>query len=336
MTVQQAEALALHHFGKALQAHELSGERDRNFRMVGPDGDQYLLKIANPAEAAEIVDLQTGVLNHIKSRAPDFPVQHPVATLNGSYHTSIVLDDGRSSTLRMLTYLPGLPLVQSPRTRKQRQALGRCLAQLDKALEGFSHPAAKHDLMWNVSAAHRLKGMFESIPDLSRRSLIQRFMDEYEANTLPQLEAMREQVIHNDFNLGNVMVNPDQTDEVAAVIDFGDAICGPLVGEIATAAAYQLADADDPLLYAAEMIGAYNEVLPLEPAERAVLLDLVAARLVITVLITAWRAARYPENRTYIMRNNGLAWAGLEHIDGLSRDEAHRQLLQFCLNGDDQ
>jgi Ser/Thr protein kinase RdoA (MazF antagonist) len=77
-------------------------------------------------------------------------------------------------------------------------------------------------------------------------------------------------------------------------------------------------------------------LLPLTKAEQAVLLDLVAARLVITVLITEWRAARYPENRQYIMRNNGLAWAGLEHLARLSPDEASRQLLQFCISGDEE
>jgi Ser/Thr protein kinase RdoA (MazF antagonist) len=235
----------------------------------------------------------------------------------------------------MLTFLPGLPLVQSRRTTTQRRALGQFLAQLDTALEGFDHPAARHDLLWNVAAAHRLRGMIDNIADASRRKLVQRLMDGYEATTLPLLASLRAQMLHNDFNLGNVLVKPDRTDEVAGVIDFGDIVHGPLVGEVATAAAYQLADSADPLLSAAEMIGAYHEVLPLQAAEQAVILDLVAARLVITVLITEWRATRYPENRAYIMRNNGLAWAGLEHIAQLSQEEARRQLLQFCPSGDD-
>jgi len=335
LTAQDAEALAKKVYGKTLQAHELGGERDRNFRMVGPDSD-FLLKISNPAEAADIVDLQIGVLNHLRDKAPSLPVPHMVATLEGAYTAPIQLDDGRSSMLRMLTFLPGLPLVQSPRTTAQRRALGRFLAQLDQALDGFEHPGAQHDLLWNVAAAHRLRGMIDSIADAPRRKLVQQFMDDYEATTLPQLSSLRAQMLHNDFNLGNVLVNPDRTDEVAAVIDFGDIVHGPLVGEIATAAAYQLADGADPLLSAAEMIGAYHEVLPLNAAERAIILELVAARLVITVLITGWRATRYPENRTYIMRNNGLAWAGLEHIAQLPREEASRQLLQFCPSGDDK
>lgn len=334
LTAASAEKLALDFFGKTLEAHELSGERDRNFRLDGGDGIQFLLKISNPAEDPDIVRLQNGVLNHLKIKSPALPVPHPVAALDGAYETPIRLDDGRSSILRMLTYLPGLPLVQSPRTTEQRQALGRCLAQLDQALEGFTHPSSRHDLLWNVAAAHRLRGMIETIGDHDRRKLVENFMDNYETNTLPRLATLRAQVIHNDFNLGNVLVNPDLTDEVAAVIDFGDVVHGPLVGEIATAAAYQLADGDDPLLSAAEMIGGYNDVIPLQPQELAVMLDLVMARLVITVLITEWRSIRYPENRSYIMRNNGLAWAGLEHIARFSHDEAERQLLRFCPQGE--
>lgn len=334
--MKDAEALARTFYGKILEAHELGGERDRNFRMKAQDGSQFLLKISNPAEAADIVDLQIGVLNHLRDKAPDLPVPHMVPTLEGAYKTQIQLDDGRSSIMRMLTFLPGKLLVQSPHTTAQRRTLGHFLARLDQALDGFDHPAARHDLLWNVAAAHRLRGMIDSIADAGRRKLVHQFMEQYESATLPKLSQLRAQILHNDYNLGNVLVNPDRTDEVAGVIDFGDIVHGPLVGEIATAAAYQLADGTDPLRNAAELIGAYHEVLPLQPAEQAVLLDLVVARLVITVLITEWRAARYPDNRTYIMRNNGPAWTGLEHIARLSRDKGSRQLLQFCLPGDNK
>ena len=335
LSVQEAEALVRRFYSRDLRAHELSSERDRNFRMVGQDGSQFLLKISNPAEARDIVNLQTCVLNHLRRSDPTLQVPHPVAATDGAFETPITLDDGRASILRMLTFLPGLQLSQSTRTAAQRRALGQILARLDLALGGFTHPAAQHELLWNVAAAHRLTGMIESITDAPRRKLVQRFMADYEANTLPQLLPLRAQVIHNDFNLGNVLVNPAQTDEVAAIIDFGDVVHAPLVGEIATAVAYQLADAVDPLRSAAEMLGGFHEVLPLQQAELAVMLDLVTARLVITILITEWRAVRYPENRDYIMRNNGLAWAGLERIAHLSRDDASRQLQQFCISGDE-
>ncbi|MEO7383759.1 MAG: phosphotransferase [Novosphingobium sp.] len=330
-----AESLARIYFGRDLKAHALSGERDRNFRMEGQDGSQFLLKISNPAEASDIVNLQTCVLGHLSRTDPGLAVPRPVVAIDGTYETPITLDDGRESILRMLTFLPGMPLSQSTRTTAQRRALGQILARLDQALAGFTHPAAQHELLWNAAAAHRLNGMIDSIAETSRRKLVQRFMVDYEAITLPQLQSLRSQVIHNDFNLGNVLVNPARNDEVAAIIDFGDVVHGPLVTEIATAAAYQLADGVDPLRSAAEMVGGYDEIVPLLKAEQAVMLDLVTARLVVTVLITEWRAERYPENRDYIMRNNGLAWAGLNHIAQLPRDVASRQLLQFCRSGDE-
>ncbi|SLJ99121.1 phosphotransferase [Novosphingobium mathurense] len=333
LTVADAESLAQRIYGQDLKAHELTGERDRNFRMDAVDGSQYLLKVSNPAESPEIVNLQTCVLDHLRRTAPTLNVPHPVKTVDGVYETPIELADGRATTLRMLTFLPGMPISSSVRSTTQRQELGRCLARLDLALQGFSHPAAQHDLLWNVASAHRLNGMIEKISDPERRALVQEFMTHYEATTLPKLASLRAQVIHNDFNLGNVLVDPVQNDEVVAVIDFGDVVYGPLVGEIATAAAYQLGNGDDPMRSAAEMIGAYHELLPLGNAELEVIFDLIVARLVVTVLITEWRAERYPENRSYIMRNNDLAWTGLTHIASFSRNEGSQKLLQFCSSG---
>lgn len=332
---RDAEALARRHYGRELVAHPLTGERDRNFRMTAQDGSVFVLKVSNPAEPRDIVNLQTSVLNHLAQTDPTLSVPRAVATAGGVYETLITLGDGRESILRMLTYLPGLPLSQSPQTTAQRRALGRALAQVDNALRDFDHPAADHALLWNASAAHRLKGMIDTIADPARRAMAERLMADYEAHALPKLATLRSQVIHNDFNLGNVLVRPDRTDEVAAIIDFGDAMRGPLVGEIATAAAYHLADAADPLLNAAELIGGYHSALPLLHEERAVLLDLVIARLLVTVLITGWRAERYPDNRDYILRNNGLAWAGLEQLSRLPRESASEHLLQFCPSGDE-
>ncbi|WP_198045876.1 phosphotransferase [Novosphingobium aquimarinum] len=330
-----AEALARDIYGLELTASALTSERDRNFRMLGADGSGFVLKVSNPAEEREVVNLQTCALAHLGRADPGLAVPRPVATLQGEYETTITLGDGRTSILRMLTYLPGLPLSQSPRTSTQRRALGQTLARMDLAFAGFDHPAADHELLWNVAAAHRLKGMIAYIEDASRRALIERGMAEYERNALPRIPALRSQVIHNDYNLGNVLVDPDRPDEVAAIIDFGDVVRGPLVGELATAAAYQLTDAADPLASAAEMIAGYHGVIPLLEEERAILLDLVKARLLITVLITGWRAERYPENRDYILRNNGPAWAGLEHLDRFAHADASAQLLQFCSSGDE-
>ena len=68
------------------------------------------------------------------------------------------------------------------------------------------------------------------------------------------------------------------------------------------------------------MIAAYHAVLPLEPAEFSVLFDLIATRMAMTVVISSWRAVRYPANRNYILRNNAAAWARLQRMaDAVAR-----------------
>ena len=64
---------------------------------------------------------------------------------------------------------------------------------------------------------------------------------------LPRLAALRAQVIHNDYHLYNVLVAPDdQARIVTGIIDFGDMVHAPLVGEVATAAAFHMAGSADP------------------------------------------------------------------------------------------
>jgi hypothetical protein len=53
---------------------------------------------------------------------------------------------------------------------------------------------------------------------------------------------------------------------------------------------------------------------PLTAPEIALLPDLISARLVTTLTISAWRAARYPENAPYILRNAPISRAGLDAL----------------------
>jgi len=113
-------------------------------------------------------------------------------------------------------------------------------------------------------------------------------------------------------------------------LDFGDLTCTARVNDLAIAAAYQVADSDDPLAPACEMIAAYHAELPLDPAEFNVLFDLIATRMAMTVVISSWRAVRYPANRNYILRNNAPAWARLRRMAALSRDRATVQIQRAC------
>ena len=305
----------------------LAGERDQNCAVETADGMRYVFKISNPSEPVPLVDFQIAALEHIAHTSPSQPVPRVVRTLDGRTRDTVVLADGAQTSVRMLTYLEGTQIRETPRTALQRVAMGRGLAELNLALRGFTHPAAKHELLWNVSAAHRLTVQLGSLPAGPRRALAQSFMERFTDHVLPRLGSLRAQVIHNDYHLYNVLVAPDDQARITGIIDFGDMLHAPLVGEVATAAAFHMAGNADPFEGPAQFVGAYQSVLPLTEPELDIVADLMATRHLITALISEWRALRYPENRAYIMRHNPAAWEALSQMADIPRHAVRDRLL---------
>jgi len=327
LPAEEVRALTRRLYGIDGSVQSLAGERDQNCLVETADRRRFVLKISNPSEPVSVVDFQIAALDHIARVSPEQPVPRVVRTLDGLTHGAFELPGGRRTRVRMLTYLDGIQIRETARTAAQRRAMGTGLAALDRALHGFTHPGAAHDLLWNVSAAHRLAAKLDGIVDATRRALAEAYMTRFTEHVLPRLASLRSQVIHNDYHLYNVLVAPDDHARIVGVIDFGDMLHAPLVGEVATAAAFHMAGADDPFEGPAQFVASYHAALPLTGVEQEIVADLMATRHLVTVLISEWRAARYHENRAYIMRHNPAAWEALFYMAGLSRDTARDRLL---------
>ncbi|HZX25836.1 MAG TPA: phosphotransferase [Telluria sp.] len=323
----EVAALAGSLFGVRGRATPLAGERDQNCCIETEAGTRYVIKISNPSEQLAVVDFQVAALEHIARAAPGLPVPRVVRTLDGRARGAVSLAGGPEVAVRMLTFLDGVQIRETPRTAAQRRAMGATLAALDLALRDFAHPGAQHDLLWNVSAAHRLAFKLDGVADPARRELAAAFMQRFIDHVLPRLPELRAQVIHNDYHLYNVLVARGDRERIAGVIDFGDMLHAPLVGEVATAAAFHMSGGTDPFEGPAQFVGAYHAALPLTAIEQDIVADLMATRHLITALISEWRAVRYPENRAYIMRHNPAAWEALAQLADLSRNDARGRLL---------
>jgi hydroxylysine kinase len=333
LSPEAVTALVRRLYGIEGSVQPLAGERDQNCRVETADGSRYVFKISNPSEPPSIVDFQIAALEHIAQASPQLPVPRVVRTLEGRTHGTITLPDALPTRVRMLTYLDGIQIRETLRTPEQRRAMGTVLARLNRALHGFSHPGATHDLLWNVSAAHRLAAKLDAVVDERRRALAGKFMARFIADVLPRLASLRSQVIHNDYHLYNVLVAPDDHARIVGIIDFGDMLHAPLVGEVATAAAFHMAGSADPFEGPAQFVAAYHATLPLSDVEQEIVADLMATRHLVTALISEWRAARYPENRAYIMRHNPAAWEALSHMADLSRNTVRDRLLAGVRTG---
>ena len=322
---KQAQAIAHRHYGLTAAVKPLIGERDSNFHLTATDGQDYLLKLINPAEDEAITDFQTRALLHMGARDPSLPVPRVIETVRGEPYFRVAGRAGPPRLVRLLTYLPGLPLAQVERSPTLPRNLGLGLARLDLALSGFSHAASGHELLWDIAHAAKLRPLIGHIEDRDRQRLVGRVLDRLEISVFPSLAGLRRQVIHNDFNPSNILVTGSAEgaqDRLAGIIDFGDMVEAPLVQEVGVAASYHVAEEGDFLAPIRLLVAGYHSVLPLQEREIDCLFDLILARMVLSVVIPTWRSTLEPDNRDYILRNATRAWMGLIRAQTVSPAQA--------------
>jgi Ser/Thr protein kinase RdoA (MazF antagonist) len=265
-----------------------------------------VLKIANPAEPIARTAHQCAALRHVAAQDPGLPVPRMLAAQSGQ--DLVPLKAG--GTMRVVTWLEGRPLAAVPRSLAQRRAIGQLQARLATAMADLPAPPVEDGLLWDLQQAPRLRPLLPAIADPALRAKCDGVLARMEGTTLEALGALPRQAIHGDLNPHNILVAPDAPDHIAGIIDFGDMGFAPRICDVAVAAAYQVEAASPAESLRAFLAGVESEA-PMTHAERALLPDLIAARMVATLAIASWRAARYPDNAAYILRNQPSAEAGL-------------------------
>ena len=204
-------------------------------------------------------------------------------------------------------------------------AYGETLARLGRAMRGFFHPAADRVLLWNVEHCLTLRPMTASIADTERRELVRGVFDRFEERVLPRWGGLRAQVVHGDLTLDNALLDDDG--RITGIVDFGDMSHTALLADPVSALDSVLPIRTDDELFraAAALLDGYASVTPLEPEERALIEDTLAARIALTVTISAWRVERFPENARYIQSWDRNAWTMLEQLAEVGFDETARR-----------
>jgi hydroxylysine kinase len=301
------------HWGLEGRLAALTSERDLNHRLDTATG-RFVVKLANPAEPPEMTDFQTAALLYVAAADPGLPTPRVIPAKDGRH--ILPLPEG---ALRVLTWCEGTPVANLPRGGALAGATGAALARLTAALSGFTHPAADHVLLWDIRQFQRLEPLFPALPpDL--RPEADAFLTRFTARIAPALATLPRQVLHADFNPHNLVADPARPDQLTGILDFGDMVLTHRVCDLATACSY-LVEPAAPLSLLAPMLAAYHARKPLTAEEIALLPDLIAARMLTTLTISAWRAARYPANAAYILRNAPSARAGLAAAQALTPDQ---------------
>ncbi|GLU29987.1 hypothetical protein Brsp01_52200 [Brucella sp. NBRC 12950] len=324
-----AERLAKEVFGVDAVASQLDSERDCNFRLkTGTDAD-WILKIVNASEPRVESEFQTALLNHLAAANSGLAVPYLKSSLSGEVLASTLSDSGEQHALRLVGWLPGTPLAEVKRTFALMRNLGRALGELDQALQGFIHVGALRSLDWDLRHAGRARERLHFIDDADKKALLERFITRFENLVEPKLTGLRAQVIHNDANDWNVLVDNNNNEEIAGLIDFGDAVHTILIAEVAIACAYAALDTQDPIGAAAAVTAGFHERYPLQPQEVDLLFDLIAMRLVTSVTFSASRREKTDDN-PYLAISEAPAWRLLEKMDAMNPRFATAILRKAC------
>ncbi len=326
-SIQEAEAIAQRDFDIRASARPLGSERDQNFRLSAQDGSEWVLKIANPAESPEILDMQTRALLHIARVDPSLAIPRVKATPDGALFHEIDGADGRRFIVRVLSFLPGQLLDDATLHPALMRDVGAMAARLARALRGFSHPVDRHELLWDLTQAPGLRARTHQIKEAGRRRVIEEVLDHFEAEVLPQLKKQRAQVIHNDVSRMNTLVDGHR---VAGVIDFGDLVQSPLVCDLAVPISELIVEHPDPVATAAEITAGYHAVTALEDDELRLVFDLVSTRCAMHVAVANWRVCDHSENTAYIMAGVQETGALLDQMREWEAERMYSALRRAC------
>ena len=316
-------------YGIEAAAESLPGERDQNFLLLAEPDRRYVLKIANAAEQIDILDLQNRAMQYV-GRDTDLCPRIRAAT-DGREIVEVSGADGTKHFVRLLTYIPGIPLGRvNPHTSELLADLGRFLGHLDLKFQGFTHPALDRDLYWDMKNAHRvIESYRKEIDRKQRRILVDRYTERFEADVFHRLVGLRTAVIHNDANDYNVLVGEPSGDDrqITGIIDFGDMVQTALAAEPAVAAAYAMMDKPDPLKAASSIIRGYHEIVPLTEDELSLIFDMICIRLCMSVCISAHQKKQRPGD-AYLVISERPAWDCLSGLIEIEPDFAHYTFRQ--------
>jgi 4-aminobutyrate aminotransferase-like enzyme/Ser/Thr protein kinase RdoA (MazF antagonist) len=307
---------------------ELPSERDQNFHLREASGRELVLKIASSAESRSILDFQNQALERVAERDPGLPIPRLRRSSKGERIAAITDAGGTSFLCRLFDHLSGKPLASArPQSDKILRSVGRSMARLDRALDGFTHPEQKRPLKWNAENAREVvDDALALVSSDERRDLLGHYRKLIEEEAAPGLATLPRGVIHNDANDYNLLVDEG---EISGILDFGDMLESAVVCELANACAYVMFGKADPLRAARAATAGYHQERPLREEEIRLLFPLIVTRLAMSVAISARQFQDEPE-KEYLRVSEASAWKLLSRLRAESPRLAHYGFRAAC------
>jgi len=298
----------------------LYSDRDQNFLIQSESNQKFILKISNPAERLEILELQNKAILYIRSREPNLGIPLQIGEIKEFNK------DGKTYFVRLVEYLDGQFLKDSLVGNTAHEKLGIFLGTFSHSLDGFFHSTADREFEWDVRATELIKSRLDYLKSKSDIKTVTHFLNEYENNVLPKVIDLKMAVIHNDGNDHNILV--DENGETTGIIDFGDIVYSYQAAEPAVCMAYLGLEKEDAFTPMAQVLKGYHSCFSLNNSELKSVIYLVCIRLCISVTMSAWRMKLFPENK-YLAVSQKPAWDLLRKLENEDLKDWSNRLIDF-------
>ncbi|XP_072881010.1 hydroxylysine kinase-like isoform X2 [Hemitrygon akajei] len=190
---------------KVSEVQPLPSYDDQNFhiqvaetQVSGDHRRSYVLKVLNTTDSQDVdlVEVQTRVMMFLKQKG--FPASTPIPTTDGRIMSLETINSGqeyKTHMVRLLTYLPGIPLQQIPADPPTFYKVGQTLAQINKVLKEFQHPKLKSlqrdSFLWKLTNIHQLKEYLYILKD-SDRKVVEHIIQQILEKVLPNISNFHE------------------------------------------------------------------------------------------------------------------------------------------------
>jgi len=329
ITNQQAEKILFKLFDINGKASVLPGELDFNFRIKIENGDGYILKISRPYEDEKYLDFQQQLLQFVEFNGQNIISPQVIKDKNGKAISEITDEFGKQRKVRLLSWILGrIWSSVNPQLEDLRFSLGEQCGLLTKALQGFDHPEAHRDFVWDIAQSLWTKDHIHLF-DGKEKEILSSFQHSFET-TQSSYSKLRKAVVHNDANDNNVIVSEGLINpKVKAAIDYGDAIYTQIINDVAIACAYAIMHHNDPLDAALPIVRGYHSAFALQEDELVHLYNAIAMRLVISVTKSAINKIEEPDNE-YLLISEKPAWEVLKKWHTINDEFSYFNFREVC------
>jgi 4-aminobutyrate aminotransferase-like enzyme/Ser/Thr protein kinase RdoA (MazF antagonist) len=324
MTVLQ-ELLKSEFNFESIEIKKIGGYDNANYIVIG-DSNKYIFKTyVFSKDLLANIEAENEVLLSLECNEKClFPIP---GKFSGGAYLKVVEIDGEQHICRMLAFIDEKFLAEVSHSQALLASFGGFLAELNLQLQkSTSYILQARECEWDLQYYHFSLQYIKDIPNAHERSIVEYFYKQFEVQVLPHISAFRRQIIHGDYNEGNVLV---KNDRVLGAIDFGDLTYAPLVYELGIALVYSCYDKEEPLEWIASALKGYNAIIPVAEKEVEILYYVMAARLAVSVCRSAHSRKTDPEN-AHALNSEKHSWKLFKYLLRIGPIAIEKMLRKVC------